>query len=105
MLRETELTWGPSLAAWPLPYTGGELKLSFATFGGRGGGSSPARLAIYDLNGRLVRDVVSGNFAAGYQSATWDGRDRAGRNVASGVYFVRATSAGESEQLKLIVVR
>jgi flagellar hook assembly protein FlgD len=64
-----------------------------------------ADVAVYDLRGRLVRTIVDGDYEAGYQTASWDGRDESGRDVSSGVYFLRATSAGESNQIKLIVVR
>ena len=52
-----------------------------------------------------MRSLVDGTFPAGYQTVTWDGRDASGRDVSSGVYFLRATSAGESNRIKLLVVR
>jgi flagellar hook assembly protein FlgD len=49
----------------------------------------PVELNIYDARGFLVRRVAAGNFAAGPHGVVWDGTDRAGRPVASGVYQVR----------------
>ncbi len=46
-------------------------------------------LNIYDTRGFLVRGLTSGRYAAGLHGVTWDGTDRAGRQVASGVYQVR----------------
>ncbi len=46
-------------------------------------------LNIYDARGFLVRNLVAGHHAAGPHGVTWDGTDRAGRQVASGVYQVR----------------
>jgi hypothetical protein len=48
----------------------------------------PLRLEIYDLNGRLVRmlEVAGGTPVA---RIVWDGRDRAGRRLASGRYWAR----------------
>ncbi len=46
-------------------------------------------LNVYDARGHLVRSLVAGNFAAGSHGVIWDGTDRAGRQVASGVYQVR----------------
>ncbi|MEN8007791.1 MAG: endonuclease/exonuclease/phosphatase family protein [Candidatus Krumholzibacteriota bacterium] len=46
-------------------------------------------LNIYDARGHLVRGLVSGHFETGPFNAMWDGTDRAGRQVASGVYQVR----------------
>ncbi len=56
--------------------------------------SEPAavRLIIYDIQGRVVRDLDLGHQRPGmYQSraraAYWDGRNAQGESVASGVYF------------------
>lgn len=58
-------------------------------------GPSRVRLIIYDVRGRAVRDLVSGDRPAGPGVARWDGRDAAGQRVAPGVYFYRlATPAG-----------
>jgi len=46
-------------------------------------------VAIYDLQGRLVARLVSGKQMAGEYTARWDGRDSAGKRVASGVYLYR----------------
>ena len=57
----------------------------------RGG---PARLVIYDLAGRRVRALLDAGVDPGARSIVWDGRDDAGRSVASGVYFVELTAPG-----------
>jgi Ca-activated chloride channel homolog len=44
-------------------------------------------LKIYDLSGRLVKTLLSGDQYAGAHTAVWDGSDDAGRKVAAGVYF------------------
>ena len=44
-------------------------------------------LSIYDLLGRKVRSLVQENKPAGAYSVLWNGRDDAGRLVASGSYF------------------
>ena len=47
-------------------------------------------LNIYDARGFLVRGLISRvGYAAGPHGVTWNGTDRAGRQVASGVYQVR----------------
>ena len=62
-------------------------------------------MGIYDVAGRLVREVAGGAFPAGYQSAIWDGLDERGRELASGTYFLRLRSGGLQESLELVVVR
>ncbi|HPI74587.1 MAG TPA: FlgD immunoglobulin-like domain containing protein, partial [bacterium] len=48
-----------------------------------------ASLAIYDLHGRLVKQLIRGKVGPGLHTITWDGTDASGRQAASGVYLVR----------------
>jgi uncharacterized protein (DUF362 family) len=48
---------------------------------------SRIELAVYDLLGRRVRTIADGVQPAGWHTARWDGRDEAGRSVASGLYI------------------
>ncbi|MEW6753913.1 MAG: FlgD immunoglobulin-like domain containing protein [Candidatus Latescibacterota bacterium] len=57
--------------------------------------AGPVRLAIYDLLGQEVCLLAGGRQEAGLHAVVWDGRDRAGRGVASGVYLCRL-QVGES---------
>lgn len=93
------------LAAWPVPYHGGNLTITFATSGGLGGGPAPAEVAVFDLQGRRLKTVAEGDYDAGMQTVTWDGMDQGGRPVSAGVYFLRAVSGGNDTKLKLVVVR
>ncbi|MFN8176935.1 MAG: FlgD immunoglobulin-like domain containing protein [bacterium] len=93
------------IAAWPLPYRGGVMSVSFATASALGGGRARGALALYDVSGRLVRTLASGDFVAGRQLATWDGRDAGGRSVANGIYFLRSISGGQDASLKVVVAR
>jgi YVTN family beta-propeller protein len=47
------------------------------------------RLAVYNLAGRLVDVIVDEVLRADTHEYTWDGKDRSGRSVASGVYVYR----------------
>jgi len=47
------------------------------------------RLAIYGVDGRLVRTLAEGFAGPGPVSVSWDGRDEAGHAVGSGLYFAR----------------
>jgi len=90
-----------SLSAWPLPYKGGALNVSFV-IPSRGGA---AEVRMIDLAGRQVRTLHRGTLAAGRQVLTWDGRDDGGRNVANGVYFLVSRTGGQESKLKLVVLR
>jgi len=65
----------------------------------------PARLAVYDLSGRLVRTLVDGPLARGAHTATWDGRDDAGRGVASGIYVYRLRAGGRDEARRMALLK
>ena len=105
VLGEVAMLPAAPLAAWPLPYRGGDLSVSFATVGGFGGGPDEAEVVLYDLSGRLIRSLARGSFPAGLQSVSWDGRDGSGHAVGNGVYFLRARTGGKITTLKLAVVR
>ena len=90
-----------SLAAWPLPYRGGALNVSFV-IPSRGGA---AEIRMIDLAGRQVRTLLRGTADAGRQVISWDGRDDSGRNVANGVYFLVSRTGGQESKLKLVVLR
>jgi len=49
------------------------------------------RLVVYNVTGRVIRELEAGMHPAGNWSARWDGRDGAGRAVGSGIYMVRLT--------------
>ena len=49
-----------------------------------------AVVAIFSVDGRLVRRIESQAGAGGQGLILWDGRDGGGRAVSPGVYFVRA---------------
>ncbi|MDX2474881.1 MAG: choice-of-anchor D domain-containing protein, partial [Candidatus Krumholzibacteria bacterium] len=46
-------------------------------------------LRVYDVRGALVRNLISGEMAAGRHTQVWMGRDDQGQDVPSGVYFYR----------------
>ncbi len=56
------------------------------------GGESPVSLRIYDLAGRLVRQLVDGVSPAGDHHTHWDGADDAGQRVVSGLYLYQLVS-------------
>ena len=59
-------------------------------------------LAIYSVDGRRVRSLAQGTFAAGSYRFTWAGDDDAHRSVAPGVYFARLVTAGRQFSRTLV---
>jgi hypothetical protein len=62
-------------------------------------------VAVYDLSGRLVRTLLKGARETGNHVVTWDGRDNAGTNVASGVYFYRLDAGKFSDTKKMVLLK
>jgi hypothetical protein len=72
------------------------------------GGAGPFRLAVYDVEGRLVRSLASGTAparAAGRVPVRWDGTNAAGRAVAPGVYWIRLEAGGAAEAARVVKLR
>ena len=66
---------------------------------------SDVSLEVYDLLGRHVRSLASGMEAAGLHTVSWDGRDAAGREVSSGLYFYRLRTAGAVQARRMMLLR
>jgi hypothetical protein len=65
----------------------------------------PVRLEVFDLAGRRVALLVDRVLPAGRHELSWDGRDDAGRSVATGTYLLRLATGRTVEGEKLMVVR
>jgi hypothetical protein len=62
-------------------------------------------VGVYDVAGRLVRNVVDGPVEAGLHAAQWDGRDASSRPVAAGVYFCRIVALGETDTRSMVLLK
>ncbi len=60
---------------------------------------------ILDAAGRSIRTLTAGVEIAGPHGISWDGRDHAGRPVASGLYFVALHGDAGTGRSKLIVLQ
>ena len=69
------------------------------------GHSMPIRLAVYDVEGRLVRILADGLQAAGDHAATWDGLDSRGHRAGSGIYFLRLEAGNQAVTRKAVFLR
>ncbi len=62
-------------------------------------------LKIYDVAGRLVRTLAEGQWDAGRHSIIWDGRNKLGSIVASGIYFYRLDTPSFQSTKKMVLLR
>ncbi len=67
--------------------------------------SGRANVSIFDVSGRLVRELVDTDLDAGVHETSWDGRNSAGRAIAAGTYFSVLHFGGETRSRKITLVR
>ncbi|MEE3259944.1 MAG: cellulase family glycosylhydrolase, partial [Candidatus Latescibacterota bacterium] len=67
--------------------------------------AGPVQIAIYDMAGQRVRNLVDGIGVAGRHIAQWNGVDGEGRSVASGVYLYRMATADFVAMGKMTLLR
>ncbi len=85
--------------AYPNPTSeGAEIRFSLM-------GSGEVSLVIYDISGRLVRQLVGKEKEAGSHLVRWDGRTASGQKVSSGVYFIRMRAGVFEATRRLVVAR
>lgn len=63
------------------------------------------QLSIFDVRGRRVTALVAGVQPAGEHSVEWDGRDRQGARVSSGIYLARLVADGDVQTCKVVLAR
>jgi hypothetical protein len=90
----------PRLAAYPNPFNPTTTVRFHQEVAG------PVELAVYDASGKMMRTLVAGEtFGTGGHEVAWNGRDNQGRPRASGVYFVRLKTAGQTTVLPVTLLK
>jgi hypothetical protein len=62
-------------------------------------------LRIYNVAGQLVRTLADGEFSSGSYNLSWDGRDKSGEGVATGIYFCSLFSPEGQSTLRISLLR
>lgn len=57
-------------------------------------------IKIYDLMGRDIKSIVDGTENAGFKNIMWDGKDKNGRHVPSGMYFYKLDAISKESDKK-----
>jgi len=89
----------PALAVQPNPFNPRTV-VRFALDRGQ-----TVRLTVHDLAGRRVAELAAGWRPAGLHEIAWDGRDGAGRPVASGTYLLRLRAARGDALGRAVLIR
>lgn len=62
-------------------------------------------LSIYNIQGELVRELISSPQESGYYKVRWDGKDQYGNESPSGVYFYKMKAGGFTQIRKAIKIK
>jgi len=104
-LKETEVTWaelpltlglGPN---YPNPFNS-ETHIQYSL-----PEQGQVRLSVYNIRGQEVRLLVNGIQSEGFKTILWDSRDDFGREVGSGLYFVRLIAGEKSFVRKVSLLK
>ena len=60
---------------------------------------------VYDIEGRLVRNLVGEYATAGHHKASWDGADDSGLTVPSGTYMYKLETATYQKTRKMLLLK
>ena len=85
--------------AYPNP-SAGQMTLLFSM-----PNAGPVSARVYDVSGRLVRELQNGPLPRGAHRLEWDGRAASGHPVSSGVYFYSLKIEGTAYQGRLVRLR
>ncbi len=66
---------------------------------------SHVRLDVFNMAGQHVRQLLSAGLPSGRHELVWDGMDRSGRQVSSGVYLYRIETAGTMQVRRMTLQR
>jgi hypothetical protein len=69
------------------------------------GTAGRVRLAVYSPTGQLVTSLVDADTKPGAYQATWDGRDRFGREVGSGMYYYQLELNNLRQSGRMVILK
>ncbi len=67
--------------------------------------SGQVAVAVYNIQGQLVKTLVSGHQPAGAYRVTWDATDETGGKVSSGLYVYRLKVGNFSRSMKMLLLQ
>lgn len=66
---------------------------------------SPVRITILDVSGRRIRVLLDRYLQSGEFETGWNGKDKSGNDVGSGIYFARIRAGDYQSETKLVLMR
>ena len=62
-------------------------------------------MAVYDVNGKKIAELVNNRQNAGTYTVTWNGKNDLGKQVSSGVYYCRIIAGDFFKTNKMILIK
>ena len=62
----------------------------------------PGLITIYDVQGRFINEL---SFPDGSSNTIWEGRDKEGRPVSTGTYFLEAKGGNMKKKIKVVYLK
>lgn len=66
---------------------------------------SPVEITVFNVRGEKVTTLTNETKSAGRHNVLWDGRDKSGREVSSGVYFYRLSIGDYRSTKKMLMLK
>ena len=66
---------------------------------------SYVKLQIFNISGKLVRELENSEKEAGYYNIIWDGKDNFGRFLTSGIYICEIKALNFRKSIKLSLLK
>jgi hypothetical protein len=63
------------------------------------------RLQVFDITGRMVKELVNQELVPGSYEFTWDGTGNSGQTLPSGIYFIRMQSPKFNKTIKVMLIK
>jgi len=83
-----------SLCTFPNPFNP-STTISFSIFE-----DCKVELSVFNVKGQCVNTIVNGKMTKGEHFTTWNGTDKSGKSMSSGVYFYKMNINGRTEVIK-----
>lgn len=65
----------------------------------------PVEISIYSITGKKVRTLINQDLSAGYYQVNWDGTDKSGNKVASGIYIYTLKAGSKRLTSKMLFAK
>ncbi len=66
--------------------------------------SSQVKITIYNIKGRVVKEFLDKKLSAGFHTINWDGKNKAGVEVSTGIYFYQLKTDTYTKTKKMLKI-